>query len=212
MLSDAYGADDDALLVDEVATTMAAGSENTALALFWACFLLGHDPAWQAAVREEAAAPDLLPDGAGAEDVLPTLTRTRAVVEEALRLYAPAFMVVRQIARSHDLLGVEVRKGALVLMPLCMLHRNPRFWPAAPIFDPARFLAGGQPSRFAFLPFGAGPQACVGAQLAMTEMVLVLARLLRHSEISVDAGPPVLPVSGLATRPSTVPTFTLQRC
>jgi cytochrome P450 len=132
-------------------------------------------------------------------------------VQEALRLYSPAFMAARQAVRSHDICGTHVPKGATILMPFWLLHRNPRWWPAPGTFDPRRFLGGVVPDRFTYMPFGAGPHICIGALLAMSEAVLVIARLSRESIISMSQDRPVLPVGRMITRPDHATAFVLRR-
>ena len=161
-------------------------------------------------MRDEARACDVSPGSAGA--ALARLPLTRAVVEETLRLYPPAYMSAREVANPHDLCGLPVRGGSLVLLPFCMLHRNPAFWAAPARFDPSRFLGAVRPDRFTFLPFGAGPRVCIGAQLAVAESVLVLARLLRGNAIAMEQAAPVQPIGSFSTRPSHVPVFTLRPC
>jgi cytochrome P450 len=209
LLAEAHGSDAEDLLVDEVATMMLGGYENTSLAIFWACFLLAQAPEWQAAVTEEAAGVNLAPDHAA--ESLAKLRRTRAIIDEAMRLYSPAFMSTRQAAQSHQLCGVDVPKGAIVLMPLFLLHRNPKYWRSPDVFDPRRFLGDSKPDRFTYLPFGAGPNVCIGAQLATSEATLVLARLLRHSRLTLSDKQPVLPVATLSARPDRSPSFVLNR-
>ena len=208
LMAAAHGDGADDLLADEVATMIVAGHETTALAMFWALLLLAQVPHWQAAVAAEARGLDLSPDRAAA--ALPALARTRAVVQEALRLYPPGFVTAREAVRAHEVCGVTVPARAVVLVPFWMLHRNRRWWAAPDAFDPDRFLHGAEPDRFAFLPFGAGPHACIGSQLAMTEAVLVLARLLRDREVSVVGSRAVLPVGVLSTRPDHAPDFLLR--
>jgi cytochrome P450 len=209
LLAEAHGHEDKDLLVDEVATMMLGGFENTSLTIFWACFLLAQVPEWQAAVTEEATEVNLAPDHAATS--LPKLRRTRAIIDETMRLYSPAFMTTRQAAQSHQLCGVDVPKGAIVLMPLFLLHRNPKYWPSPDVFDPTRFLGDSKPERFTYLPFGAGPHVCIGAQLATSEATLVLARLLRNSRLTLTDRQPVLPVATLSARPDRSPTFMLNR-
>ncbi|MCX4194971.1 cytochrome P450 [Methylobacterium organophilum] len=209
MLADAYKDEDEGLLADEVSTMLFAGHETTGLTLFWACFLLANAPEWQVAVRDEARACDVSPSSAG--EALARLPLTRAVIEETLRLYPPAYMSARTVMDSHDLCGLPVQGGNLVLLPFCMLHRNPAFWASPSRFDPSRFLGASRPDRFTFLPFGAGPRVCIGAQLAVAESMLVLARLLRDSAITVEDADPVQPVGSFSTRPSHLPVFKLRR-
>src|SRR5437763_1508900 len=83
---------------------------------------------WQAPQRlaGEAAPLDLGP--AGAAGSLPHLVETRAVVDEALRLYPPAFSVVRQ-AKSADLAGdIAIPARAVVLIVPWVLHRHRLLW------------------------------------------------------------------------------------
>lgn len=210
ILADAYKDQDETLLADEVSTMLFAGHETTGLTLFWACYLLANAPEWQGAVRDEACACDVSPTSAG--EALARLPLTRAVVEETLRLYPPAYMSAREVRDPHDLCELPIRGGSLVLLPFCMLHRNPVFWTSPSRFDPSRFLGAVKPERFTFLPFGAGPRVCIGAQLALAESVLVLARLLRGNAIAIEQANPVQPIGSFSTRPSHVPMFRLRRC
>lgn len=208
LLSRAHGAAEPGLLLDEVATMIVAGHETTALTLFWALVLLCRAPAWQEEIRREAGGLDLSPEGtAGA---LARLPRTRAVVNETLRLYSPAFMTARVCVRDTRVAGHDVARRSMMLAPFWLLHRDPAVWPDPGGFDPARFLREPEPGRSRFLPFGTGPHVCIGAQLALTEAVLVLARLLGRFEVALpEAGRPVLPVAILSTRPDHAPAFTL---
>ena len=134
------------------------------------------------------------------------------MVRETLRLYPPAFMTARLARRAQDVCGIAVPAGAMVLIPLFLLHRNPSLWAAPDAFDPGRFLGGVEPDRYAYLPFGVGPNVCIGSQLALTEAILVLARLLRDWTLALPpSARPVLPVGILSTRPDHAPAFTLRR-
>ncbi|HYG85457.1 MAG TPA: cytochrome P450 [Azospirillum sp.] len=196
-----------AQLRDQVATLIMAGHETTALALFWACWLLTQAPEAQERLAVEAQAVDLTPETA--YDVLPRLPYTRAVVEETLRLYPPAYTIVRRAFGDDDLGPVRVPAGALVAVSPWILHRHRRRWAEPDAFDPRRFLPGAPPpDRFTFLPFGAGPRVCIGAQFALTEAVLVLAMLFRRFRIGIPpAARPVLPVAVVTTQPDHAPSF-----
>ena len=106
--------------------------------------------------------------------------RRSAVIDEVLRLYPPAFVIVRQSVGDDNAGGVRVPKGSLVLIAPWVPHRNRRFCIAPGRFDPARFLPDRlPPPRFAYMPFGAGPRICVGNPFALTELVLVAATMFR---------------------------------
>jgi cytochrome P450 len=83
-------------------------------------------------------------------------------------------------------------------------------WRDPDVFDPARFLAGAPAvDRFAYLPFGAGPRICVGASFALTEAVLVLARLLSRFRVRLCGDGAVLPRGIVTTQPDRVVRFEL---
>lgn len=196
-------------LADQVATMIAAGHATTGVTLFWSLLLLASAPPVQEQIAAEVETLDLGPEGASA--TLPLLTYTRAVVQEALRLYPPAYAILRQ-ARAADIAGgVSVPAGAIINISPWVLHRHRRLWSAPDRFDPTRFLPGAPPpDRFAYLPFGVGPRICIGAQFAMTEAVLVLARLVQAFAIErADAGT-VAPVAAILTEPSYAPPFRLR--
>jgi cytochrome P450 len=196
-------------LADQVATMIAAGHATTAVALFWSFYLLAAAPTVQQRIAAEAASLDLTPEGAA--DALPHLVYTRAVVQEALRLYPPAYGIFRVARQADEADGVPIPKGAIVMIAPWLLHRHRRLWAEPDVFDPARFLPGAPaPDRFAYLPFGIGPRICIGAQFALTEATLVLARLVRQFEIGRADDRPVIPVAAITVRPDHPPPFRLR--
>ena len=196
-------------LRDQVATLMLAGHATTAETLFWALTLLSRAPAEQEVVAAEVGTVDLSLEGAAA--ALPQLVRTRAVISEALRLYPPAFAIARAAIAADRAGDVEVARGTLILIAPWVLHRHRRLWRDPVVFDPSRFMPEApQPSRFAYLPFGAGPRVCVGAQFALAEATLVLAALIQNFEIAMDPAEVVLPVAFVTTQPDHPPRFRLR--
>ena len=196
-------------LADQVATMIVAGHETTAVALFWSLYLLAGAPTVQQRLAAEIAGLDLGPDNAA--DALPTLVYTRAVVQEAIRLYPPAFTLARLATGADTAGGVAILPGTVVLIAPWVVHRHRRLWPQPEIFDPARFLPGGPvPERYAYLPFGAGPRVCIGAQFALTEAVLVLATLIQTFQITRADDIPVTPRAIVTTQPDHPPPFSLK--
>jgi unspecific monooxygenase len=188
-----------AQLRDEVSTMILAGHETTAVTLFWCLYLAARYPEAQESIAAEAAMADLDGDPAGA---LGSLPRTRAHVDEALRLYPPAFMLTREAVAADEVAGRPVAPGTVVVISPWVLHRHRRLWTSPDRFDPSRFLPGAPPvDRFAYLPFGAGPRICVGATFALTEAVLVLARLVQAFRISLCGAGTVLPRGIVTTQP-----------
>jgi cytochrome P450 len=194
----------DELLADEVATMILAGHETTATALFWALYLLALDPESQERLAREAKAADGAPD-------MERLPFTRAVVDETLRLYPPAFLIARAAAGSDELAGSPVRKGDVVLIAPWLLHRHEKLWQAPSAFLPERFMPGAPPpDRFAYLPFGAGARVCIGAHFALVEATLALARLIAAFKIKLVDKLPVLPVGVVTTQPNRSPMFVIR--
>ncbi len=193
-----------AQLRDQVATIILAGHETTGATIFWALTLLARAPDFQARVAAEVRGKDLAAN--------PDLPVTRAVVNETLRLYPPAFTLGR-FAKAADRAGeVAIPRGAIILIAPWVLHRHKQNWTRPEAFDPGRFLPGAPPpARFAFMPFGAGPRICVGAQFALVEATLVLAALMQEFEVSMDETEPVLPVGVVVTQPDRAPAFRLRR-
>jgi cytochrome P450 len=186
-------------LRDEVSTMILAGHETTAVALFWSLYLAARDPAWQADIAAEAQSADIDGDPASA---LASLPRARAHVDEALRLYPPAFMLTREAIGPDEVAGRPIAAGTVVVISPWVLHRHRRLWQNPDSFDPSRFMPGAPPvDRFAYLPFGAGPRICVGAHFALTEAVLVLARLLRRFRVELSGSGAVLPRGIVTTQP-----------
>jgi unspecific monooxygenase len=195
----------DELLADEVATMILAGHETTAIALFWALYLLALDPESQEKLAREAQDAQDLTKGAAEPERLPF---TRAVIDEALRLYPPAFLIARAAVGPDRVSGFPVRKGDVILIAPWLLHRHEKLWQAPNAFLPERFMPGAAPpERFAYLPFGAGARVCIGAHFALVEATLALARLVGAYRIELVDHLPVMPVGVVTTQPSRSPMF-----
>nr|WP_294509295.1 cytochrome P450 [uncultured Rhodopila sp.] len=187
-------------LRDQVATLILAGHETTAVTLFWAMILLAEAPEEQQRVADEAARVPIEPETAHA--AMAELVRTKAVVNETLRLFPAAFTLVRETIGADRAGVVDLPAGTLVMIAPWVLHRHHALWQDPDAFYPDRFMPEQPPpGRFAFMPFGAGPRICVGAQFAMAEAVLVLASLVGRFRIERVDSRPVLPVAIVTTQP-----------
>jgi cytochrome P450 len=110
---------------------------------------------------------------------------------------------LRQAAAPDVLCGRPVPKGSVIAVMPWVVHRHRRLWSDPERFDPDRFApdAPVKVSRFAYLPFAAGPRVCVGASFAMTQMLLVVAVLARRFRFRLDPGHPVRPVGRISLHP-----------
>jgi cytochrome P450 len=124
------------------------------------------------------------------------LPYARAVIDETLRLYPPAWLITRNSLGDDLLGGYEVPEGSLIIMSPWLLHRHPDVWVNPDRFDPQRFMDG-DIDRSAFIPFGAGPRQCIGRDFAYVEAVLLLASLIAHFDFEYPVGsmrPPAVPL------------------
>jgi cytochrome P450 len=197
----------DEQLGDEVATMILAGHETTATALFWSLYLLVLDPATQEQLAAEVKGAAV--DGALA---IERLTFTRAVVDETMRLYPPAYLIARSAAAADTIAGLPVRKNDLVLIAPWLLHRHEKLWSEPNAFVPSRFMPGAPPpDRFAYLPFGVGARVCIGAHFALVEATLALAKLIGAFRVELLDKEPVIPVGVVTTQPDRSPMFRIAR-
>jgi cytochrome P450 len=194
----------DEQLGDQVATMILAGHETTATALFWSLYLLALDPATQ----EELAAEVKGASVNGALD-LDRLKFTRAVVDETMRLYPPAFLILRAAAAPDMIAGIPVKKNDIVLVAPWLLHRHEKLWQDPNAFVPFRFMTGTPPDRFAYLPFGVGARVCIGAHFALVEATLALAKMIGAFRVDLVDREPIMPVGVVTTQPDRSPMFAI---
>ena len=193
----------DEQLGDQVATMILAGHETTATALFWSLYLLALDPATQEQLATEVKAATV----DGALDI-ERLKFTRAVVDETMRLYPPAFLIARAAGAADTIAGMPVKKNDIVLIAPWLLHRHEKLWRDPTAFIPTRFMPPAPPpDRFAYLPFGVGARVCIGAHFALVEATLALAKLIGAFKVDLIDKAPVMPVGVVTTQPDSSPMF-----
>lgn len=171
----------DAELIDEVATFFLAGHETSASALAWALYLLSESPEWQERVAYEAAA-NLKNDFSTVRN----LEASRAVFREAMRLYPPVAMTVRECSQNETLRDRNAPKRSQLVISPWHLHRHERLWDNPDAFDPGRWQTenGKACAREAYIPFSSGPRACPGAGFAMIEGPLILSAITQAFHLS----------------------------
>jgi cytochrome P450 len=186
-------------LRDEIVTTIVAGHETVASALTWTWHLLSGAPEVEA--RLHAEVDSVLGGRAPTLEDVGSLPYTRAVLDEALRLYPPAWLISRRADQPDELLGHAVAEGSLVFLSPWVLHRHPDVWERPDEFDPERFLAPQKVDRFAYVPFGTGPNLCIGRDFALLEGVLVVAALASRYRFEAVPGHVVKPEPLVTIRP-----------
>lgn len=183
-------ADDESMsdlqLRDELMTLFTAGHETTANALTFTWYLLGQHPdvAERVCAEVDAALQGHLPT----PDDLDRMPFLRAVLSESMRLYPPAWLVVRE-AKADVRVGANeqylLSKGSVTIMSQWVAHRDPRWWAEPDVFRPQRWLEKApERPRYAYFPFGGGPRSCIGEAFAWSEALLVLATLSRRCRLT----------------------------
>jgi cytochrome P450 len=169
------------LALDNAVTFLVAGHETTANAITWSLYLLSRAPDVQDRAAVEAAAA--IAAGGTASEIAARLPYIRMVLEEAMRLYPPVHRIEREALADDVICGRPVRKGDMVSIWPWIVHRHAAL------------------CRFQYIPFGAGPRVCIGAQFAMMEGALILAAWLARYRFAPDLGHEVFPTADVSLRP-----------
>jgi len=169
-------------------TFITAGHETTALALTWTFYLLSLHPNIERRVKAEIAA--VTGGGPVHPEHIDALAYTNQVIQEAMRLYPPAALIVRGARRDVELENERILAGTTVYVPVYAVHRHEKLWCDANQFDPRRFEPGAVKTRdrYSYLPFGAGPRVCIGQSFAQREAIAVLATLLSSCQLRLRPG------------------------
>ena len=176
-------------IIDETLTLVVAGHETTASALGFTWYLLARNPQVRDKLYAELDAREELRPMSYQDTE--ELTYTRAVLEEAMRLYPPGWVLTRRTIEADVLSGYAIPPGTDVMLSPYVLQRHAGYWPDPEEFRPERFLGEDHPrERWVYIPFAAGPRHCIGENLAMYEMVIHIARVARRFELNlVDDAP-----------------------
>jgi cytochrome P450 len=188
-------------LRNEAAVIFMAGHETTANSLAWTWYLLSQAPEVEARLHAELHAvlggrrPDL--------DDLPQLVYTRAVFEEAIRLYPPVPLLGRQALREERIRNRTIAAGSLLVVIPWLLHRHRQLWDEPDAFIPERFLPenAAQRQRYSYIPFSVGPRVCAGQAFGLSEAILCLATLAQRARLRLAHGAVVEPICRLTLRP-----------
>lgn len=178
---------------DQVLTIFLAGHETTANALSWTWYLLSTHPEVERAFY--ATVDEALGGGAPSIEHLPGLKYVEMVIQEAIRLYPPVYVISRETIRDDEIGGYRIPAGATVALSPYVTHRLPQFWEDPKRFDPHRFSLERCKSRprYAYFPFGGGPRQCLGLSFAMIEAQLVAGAIVQRFQLQLQPGHPVSP-------------------
>ena len=191
----------DKQLRDEVLTFFVAGHETTATALAWTFYLLSTHPQVARCLQAELA--EVLCGRAPAPADLPDLRYTRMVIDEAMRLYPPAWLTNRMALEDDEILGYHIPAGSHMAISPYALHHHPAYWENPEGFDPERFSperSAGRP-HYVYFPFGGGPRMCIGQGFAITEAQVLLATIAQRYRLDLLPGHPIVPEPHVTLRP-----------
>ncbi len=170
-------------LIDEISILFVAGHETTANALTFTTFLLAKHPEIQQKILEEVQQPGL--EALSILERIQKLEYTKAVIDESMRLYPPAWITDRENLEDDQIGEYHLRKDTLVGVSFYELHRHPDYWSDPDEFKPERFLgADKKKTAGIYYPFGAGPRMCIGMGFAIYEMVLAISYLVQNYKLS----------------------------
>jgi cytochrome P450 len=195
-------------LRDEIMTIFLAGHETTADTLTWTFYLLAQNPAVRAKLHAELDA--VLGGRLPTIGDLPKLEFTGNIVQEAVRLYPPFWLIYRTPVTPDEIAGYKVEPGDYIFICPYVIHRDPKFWDTPNTFNPDRFPA--EPAnKLAYIPFGAGPRRCIGEQMALMEATLSLASIAQRYQFDLYPGETVTPEPQVTLRPKGGIRMTIKR-
>jgi cytochrome P450 len=188
-------------LRNEAAVIFMAGHETTANSLAWTWFLLSQAPDVEERLHAELA--EVLGGRPPTLDDLPRLIYTRAVFEEAIRLYPPVPLLGRQALQEERIHDRTIQAGSLLIVIPWLLHRHRKLWQLPDHFIPERFLPENAASRerYSYIPFSVGPRVCAGQAFGLTEAILCIAALAQRARLRLAPGAVVEPICRLTLRP-----------
>jgi len=177
-------------LIDEVLTLIVAGHETTAAALTWTSYLISQHPAVAAQLQSEA---DRTSGETLGLDAAESLAFTHQVLQEALRLYPPGWLITRRSLEADELGGYAIGPRTDVFISPYMLHRHPAFWSDPEEFRPERFAGAdaAERHRFSYIPFAVGPRHCIGENIAMFEMLVHVHHMSRRFRLTRATDEPI---------------------
>jgi cytochrome P450 len=178
-------------LIDEVLTLIVAGHETTAAALTWTWYLISQHP--DTAARLESEADRTGSDRTLGLEAAESLEFTHQVLQEALRLYPPGWLITRRTLEADELGGFPIPPRTDVFISPYMLHRHPVHWSEPEEFRPERFAGrdAEERHRFAYIPFAVGPRHCIGENIAMFEMLVHINAMTRRFRLTRAGNEPI---------------------
>jgi cytochrome P450 len=191
----------DELVLSESMQLLVAGHETSSNGLSWLLYLLSTRPDCLERVRQEFDA--VLGDAPLSFADVPRLEYATQVIQEALRLYPPFWMIDRMAVADDRVGDIAIPRGSTVIVYVYGAHHAARYWQDPEVFDPERFSKANQKLHppFTHLPFGGGPRGCIGSNYAMLQVLMILSDLLRRYDFELTPGQAIEPRAMVILRP-----------
>jgi cytochrome P450 len=188
-------------LRDEAVTMLGGGQGTTAIALTWIWYMLSTHPEVENRLYTELV--EVLGQSSPTFQDLPNLVYTRMIVDEVLRIYPPAWLIVRQSLGEDVIGGYHIPKNSEIFISPHLVHRNSTFWEDPERFDPERFSPGRSAGRpqFAYLPFSAGPHVCIGNNFAIMTIQVILTMVTQFYRLHLISEQPIQPQAQILLQP-----------
>ncbi|XP_076416751.1 cytochrome P450 3A13-like isoform X2 [Peromyscus maniculatus bairdii] len=162
-------------------TFIFAGYETTSTVLSFIAYLLAIHPNVQKKLQQEidAVLPNKVP---ATYEALVEMEYLDMVVNETMRLYPVIGRINRISKEDAEINGVFIPKGTVVVIPIFVLHQNPKYWPDPEEFHPERFSKENKDriNPYTYLPFGYGPRQCIGMRFAFINLKLAIVKILQN--------------------------------
>ncbi|MGO9434995.1 MAG: cytochrome P450 [Terracidiphilus sp.] len=178
----------DELVLSESMQLLVAGHETSSNALSWLLYLLSSRPDCLERMRQEFDA--VLGDASLSHGDVPRFEFATQVIQEALRLYPPFWMIDRMAVADDRVGDLAIPRGSMVIVFVYGAHHAQRYWDGPERFDPDRFTKANEKlhTPFTYLPFGGGPRGCIGGNYAMLQILMILSVLLRKYDFELAPG------------------------
>ena len=174
----------DRLIIEEIKTMTPAGYLTTSAAIAWLFYELGRHPEFITEISEECC--NIWSEGSFDYSKMAQLKKTTNCLFEALRLHPTGWTIWRSAVESDEIGGYEIEPGASMITSPYTTQRNPEFWKYPEVFNPSRDFLNA--TDYSFFPFGMGPRKCLGENLAMIEMLIIVPMIFRTFKFSLVEG------------------------
>ncbi|KAG8388808.1 hypothetical protein BUALT_Bualt02G0163600 [Buddleja alternifolia] len=195
--------DVDRFIVDNCKNIYLAGYETTAVSAAWCLMLLASHPEWQQRIRDEVVdiSNGQIPDA----EMIRKMKLLSMAINESLRLYPPVPVVSREALKDMKFGNLNVPKGMNLWTIVTTIHTDPKIWgPDSYQFNPARFangITGACKFPYLYMPFGVGPRVCLGQNLALVELKILISSILSKFSLSLSPKYVHSPAMGLVIEP-----------